>query len=69
MSDKGSIDFKLNRAWCKACGLCAGLCPRQALDLDGEGKPLLARPEQCTVCGLCELRCPDYALRIRREEK
>lgn len=66
MTEGTDIIFELNAALCKACGICMGLCAKQALEKDFSGKPVLAKPEQCTVCSLCELRCPDFAIRIRR---
>lgn len=54
----------INQKWCKTCGICAALCPKKVFDLDEDGCPVPARPEECVVCRLCELRCPDFAVRV-----
>ena len=55
--------------WCKGCGICAAFCPAKVYDLDSEGYPIVARPEDCTRCRLCELRCPDFAIAVPDGEK
>ena len=52
--------FMLER--CKQCGICAHFCPTEAIALQKDGTPFLARPEACTSCGLCEDMCPDWAV-------
>ncbi|MCI4364274.1 MAG: 4Fe-4S binding protein [Thermoplasmata archaeon] len=44
---------------CVLCGLCTGVCPPGALELEPER--LLVR-ENCNGCGLCEPYCPVGAL-------
>mgnify|MGYP001241833450 CR=1 FL=1 len=66
MEKTGKIDFKLNRDYCKACGICTALCPKKAISADDEGKPVMINEEECIMCRMCELRCPDFAVRIRR---
>ena len=58
-------DIDIYRAWCKQCGLCAAFCPRECLALNGEGAPIVVKPERCTGCGWCELHCPDFAISVR----
>ena len=51
--------------WCKPCGICMALCPRQVLGAEEvTGKVTLVAPTRCTGCGLCELYCPDYVFAI-----
>src|SRR5512137_2765847 len=40
---------------CSACGLCAALCPADAIEMQ-ESKPVLVG--RCTACGLCYQGCP-----------
>lgn len=49
-------------AWCKACGICLGLCPAKVFEMGTDGKPIVAHPELCTLCGMCENHCPDFAI-------
>ena len=60
-------EHRINRAWCKGCGICVAFCPKQVLELDDQDKAVAARPEDCIACKLCELRCPDLAIDIITE--
>lgn len=55
----------IQRQWCKGCRVCVAFCPKQVLDIDGEGKVYAKNLENCIYCGLCELRCPDLAIEVR----
>jgi 2-oxoglutarate ferredoxin oxidoreductase subunit delta len=56
--------------WCKACGICMALCPRQVLGTEEVAqKVVLIAPENCNGCGLCELYCPDYVFTIQELEE
>jgi 2-oxoglutarate ferredoxin oxidoreductase subunit delta len=54
---------------CKRCGLCAALCPAEAIEparrpngSPFSSGPSLLHPESCTGCTTCELVCPDFAI-------
>jgi 2-oxoglutarate ferredoxin oxidoreductase subunit delta len=51
-------------ARCKRCGICAHFCPFDAIALNEDGTPYLAKPEACTSCRLCQDMCPDWAIRL-----
>ena len=59
------FEIDIFRDWCKACGICAAFCPRQCLELDENGSPVVQDAERCTGCGWCELHCPDFAISVR----
>ena len=59
------FEIDIYRDWCKACGICAALCPKQVLGRDEEGRPVVLAPTACTGCGWCELHCPDFAISVR----
>ncbi|NOY89519.1 MAG: 4Fe-4S dicluster domain-containing protein [FCB group bacterium] len=59
---KGPLPLEINLEWCKACGLCITLCPKQVFETDRNAKPVQARPENCTQCTICWVHCPDFAI-------
>jgi 2-oxoglutarate ferredoxin oxidoreductase subunit delta len=59
-----AVEHRINRGWCKGCGICVAFCPRQVLELDDDGKAMAVRPQDCIACRMCEMRCPDMAIEI-----
>lgn len=59
----------IDRDWCKGCGICVALCPKDVLALDEQERVVAARPEKCICCQLCELRCPDLAIEVEMEKE
>jgi len=57
---RGSVRIFDN--WCKGCGLCIAFCPTKVFDMNGEGRPVVARPQDCVACRWCEWHCPDFAI-------
>ena len=60
-------EIRINREWCKGCGICVNFCTENVLELDGEEKAIAPRPEDCICCRLCEYRCPDLAVEVITE--
>lgn len=56
--------------FCKGCGICVDVCPKDALSLsdtlnaNGYFVAELTQPEACTSCRICARMCPDVALRV-----
>jgi len=69
MTRKRLLELAIRREWCKGCGICVALCPKQVLELDAEGKSTPVRLEDCICCRMCELRCPDLAITVVIEEE
>lgn len=64
ISPKKKLEVVVN--WCKACGICMQLCPKDVLgEEDVTKRVILIAPEKCNGCGLCELACPDYVFTIK----
>lgn len=51
---------------CSRCGICADVCPVQAIRL--EGGLLTVEEEWCIGCGVCVPRCPEGAARLHPRE-
>lgn len=62
-------EHRINREWCKGCGICVNFCPKQVLELDDQDKAIAARPEDCIGCRMCEYRCPDLAIEVLLENQ
>ena len=57
------MPLTIHDSLCNKCGLCAEICPMDAIRLDDDGKPYLAYDE-CWYCGSCECDCPQEAIRV-----
>ena len=57
-------EHRINRSWCKGCGICAAFCPKNVLDLDETDKAAAVRLGDCIACGLM---CPDLAIDVITE--
>jgi formate hydrogenlyase subunit 6/NADH:ubiquinone oxidoreductase subunit I len=55
--------YEINRELCSSCGLCADVCPVEAISQVGEYR---IDPEKCVSCGLCQESCPSDAI-VERE--
>ncbi len=66
MEAKGKIFFSqtIYRHWCKSCGICIALCPKQVYLKNEVGGPEIAKPDECIGCLSCEIHCPDFAISI-----
>ena len=69
MAKRKLKEHRINRDWCKGCGICVEFCAKKVLELDMQDKAVAARPDDCVVCGLCEMRCPDLAIELVVEEE
>lgn len=69
MSNAVGTKIIIKKDWCKSCGICISMCPKEVLEEDEYGKAYAAYPENCTGCMICELHCPDFAITIEKEEK
>ncbi|MCW4055804.1 MAG: CoB-CoM heterodisulfide reductase HdrA2 [Candidatus Bathyarchaeota archaeon] len=60
-----AITPKLIADKCKACGLCARVCPYNAVIVDKEEKRAEIIEAACAGCGTCGAECPSGALVMR----
>ena len=68
MAKKKLKEHIINREWCKGCGICVAMCPKDVLELDQEDKAVAVRLSDCIACQLCEQICPDLAIEVIIEE-
>ena len=68
MAKKKLKEHIINRDWCKGCGICIAMCPKNVLELDEKDKAVAVRLEDCIACQLCEQICPDLAIEVIIEE-
>ena len=72
---KKSSKINVNQEFCKGCGLCIEMCPKDVLspskNLSKRGVyyPVAIDLEACTVCRLCEIYCGDFAIAAERGDK
>ena len=69
MAKRKLKEHRINREWCKGCGICIEFCAKKVLEMDQEDKAQAVRPEDCVVYKLCEMRCPDLAIEVVAEEE
>lgn len=62
---KSHVSIELNKQYCKACGICIDLCPKQVYVPGANGEPSIANSGCCILCGLCEQACPDMAIVVK----
>ncbi len=64
----------LNVPKCTGCGICADVCPKEAITLGmvgavvrgavTEGAPIVIDPAKCSYCGVCTIMCPFNSLSV-----
>ena len=64
----GKFQVRILPAYCKGCGICVSVCPKQVLGL-GKDKAQVVQPDQCIGCLNCEYHCPDFAITVTEGEK
>jgi heterodisulfide reductase subunit A-like polyferredoxin len=65
--DKANYVSKVDKKFCKGCGLCAKRCPFTAITIKKE--KALVETQKCFGCGACAITCPNEAIKLHRLER
>jgi NADP-reducing hydrogenase subunit HndC len=58
---KPLLQYVINAASCKSCGICAKVCPVGAIS-GKKGEPYVIDKDKCIKCGACMEKCPFKAI-------
>lgn len=64
------IQMKINKEFCKGCGLCISVCKKDVLRLGeelnskGSSYVVLKNPGNCIGCKACSTMCPEGAIAL-----
>jgi formate hydrogenlyase subunit 6/NADH:ubiquinone oxidoreductase subunit I len=56
--------FYIDKTRCSVCGLCADICPVEAISQYG---PYQIDETLCMGCGMCQKDCPSGAIKVKAE--
>jgi heterodisulfide reductase subunit A len=60
-----SITAEVDPALCTSCGICAKVCPYNAISVDTRAKtPAVVTTAACSGCGTCAAECPADAIEM-----
>jgi Pyruvate/2-oxoacid:ferredoxin oxidoreductase delta subunit len=59
-------DWKLIERECTGCGICADLCPHDAILMSREMACPEPVPSRCTGCMVCTEQCPFDAIEVKQ---
>lgn len=62
----GRMAAIVDKEECVSCGICAGLCPEEAITLEDTA---VINPQRCTGCGICVDECPNEAISLVKLEE
>ena len=64
-SKKKKKKVKVNKEWCKGCGICVARCQMEALTLEDD--KVVLDLNHCIGCGLCVTTCSTGSLTLVRK--
>ncbi|MEA1964129.1 MAG: FAD-dependent oxidoreductase, partial [Candidatus Aerophobetes bacterium] len=64
-----AIIAEVNERWCQGCGICASVCPYEAISIDEETNLAKVTEVLCQGCGSCAAACPSGAIQQKGFQK
>jgi Pyruvate/2-oxoacid:ferredoxin oxidoreductase delta subunit len=61
--------WKLITQECTGCGICADVCPHDAINMTQEMAYPEPVPNQCVGCMICVEQCPFYAIEVEEKKE
>jgi len=62
----GNLKAFIDKSKCTACGVCANVCPQQAIAINNSAT---INKALCTGCGICVGACPNSAISLTEWQK
>lgn len=70
---EGTIDYTLQQNLCISCGVCAGVCPVNCIEMKlsdaGDAYRPIIDEEKCIHCGKCKKVCPGLGWQVFEEDE
>ena len=60
-----SKDVARDEKKCVHCGLCVGICPVSAFEVDPASREIVFLKEKCIACEMCVKVCPYKAMQVK----
>ncbi len=60
-----SKDVTRDENKCVHCGLCVGICPVSAFEVELDSRKIIFKQDKCIACGMCVNVCPYKAMEIK----
>ena len=68
MENRGAIDYTVEQGLCVSCGVCAGVCPVNCIEMklteQGDAYRPVIDKEKCIECGKCRRVCPGLGWKV-----
>lgn len=67
-SQSSVLQIAIHRNLCKLCGVCASVCPTQAISMSVDQTEMIVNRSVCRHCKICKAKCPNGAIELYGSE-